>query len=123
MRRIVDFQELLSEIKATKTLLGKSKMTSGNAYRITLTHNGRRCSFVFNDNFKNASTLKDWLYALVADSDAYVSCRDLYDFMQTYGYRDEREAKKAYNACAKNRERLNRLFTIAEETAIRASEY
>ena len=120
---IVDFDKLLSEIKVTKTLLGKSKMTSGNAYRITLTHNCKRCSFVFNDNFKNASTLKDWLSALVCDADCYVSARDLTDFMQSYGYRDEREAKKAYNACAKNRERLNRLFTFDEETAIRASEY
>lgn len=114
---------LLSTIKCSKTYLRKSDMCSGNAYRITLTYKGNRCSFVFHDNFKNASKKKDFLYCLVLDAQCYESTRDLYDFAREYGYLYYadvgdldalKRAKKAFDSCRLQSERLHKLFNEQE---------
>lgn len=107
---------LLSLIKCSKIDLGKSKVTSGNAYRVTLVHGGERCSFVFNDNFKNESDKKDFLYCLFLDAQCYDNARDVWDFAREYfgGYDDMKSARKAYDACRKQYARLHRLFNKAE---------
>lgn len=107
---------LLSMIKCTKTYLRKSEMCTGDAYRVTLTYKGNRCSFVFHDNFRNESTKKDFIYCLVLDAQAYDNARDFYDFATEFGYdytRDS-EARKAYRACEKQSDRLHRLFNQQE---------
>lgn len=107
---------LLKRVKCKKTYLRKSDMTSGNAYRVTLSHNGETCSFIFNDNFENKSTKRDFLYCLYLDAMCYDSTRDVYAFANEYGYGYERmsEARKAYHACEDQYTRLHRLFNRAE---------
>lgn len=109
---------MLEKIKCTKTVLGKSAMTSGNAYRITLSYNGKRCSFTFNDNFKNESNKNDFINALECDAYAYASTRDLKSFMIEYGYNDYIEAKRAFDECKKQYDRFNKLFTKEEQNKI-----
>lgn len=108
-------KELLKQVKCKKTLLGRSEMTSGNAYRVTLTHNGKKCSFVFNDNMYNKSRKSDFLYCLVLDAQSYELSSDIHDFITSFGYcLDWQEGVIAYNACMKQSERLHRLFTESE---------
>lgn len=108
-------KELLKQIKCKKTLLGKSCMTSGNAYRITLTHKGKKCQFIFNDNCYNKSRKSDFLYCLVLDSQAYEYSRDMNDFIKSFGYlEDEKLGKKAYDSCMRQYTRLHRLFNESE---------
>ena len=105
---------LLSEVNASKTYIGKSDCTSGNAYRVTLTRNGVKVGFIFNDNIYNESDKNDFIYSLLSDSQAYESTRDLADFMNEFGYTDDTQAKKIYDACKKQSERLHKLFTNKE---------
>ena len=107
-------KELLNEINTTKTYIGKSDCTSGNAYRITLTRNGVKVGFIFNDNIYNESDKNDFIYSLLSDSQAYENTRDLTDFMNEYGYTDAKQAKQAYDACKKQGERLHKLFNNTE---------
>ena len=107
-------KELLNEINTTETYTGKSNFTAGNAYRVTLTRNGVKVGFIFNDNIYNESDKNDFIYSLLSDSQAYESTRDLTDFMHEFGYTDDKQAEQAYNACKKQSERLHKLFNDAE---------
>ena len=101
-------------IKCERKKLGKSEMTSGNAYKITLSYHGHWCSFVFNDNFKNASKKKDFLYCLYLDAMAYENVRDVFEFAREYGYDDWHKACKPYSLCKAQSVRLHKLFNDAE---------
>ena len=105
---------LLNEINTTKTYIRKSDLTSGNAYRVTLTRNGVKVGFIFNDNIYNESDKNDFIYSLLRDSQAYENARDLTDFMFDFGYDNIPQAKQVYNACKKQSERLHKLFNDAE---------
>lgn len=108
--------EILSEIKFSRTYVRKSSMTSGNEYEIKLSHNGVTRSFAFHDNFENKSTLKDWIYCLIMDMDAFEYSKDVYDFARSFGYADEdiSEARKAYNACKATAHKMHKLFSEEE---------
>lgn len=105
---------LLNEINTTKTYIGKSDLTSGNAYRVTLTRNGVKVGFIFNDNIYNESDKNDFIYSLLRDSQAYEYARDLTDFMLEFGYDNIPQTKQVYNACKKQSDRLHKLFNNAE---------
>lgn len=107
-------EKLLSMIKCKRSYLRNSEMCSGNAYRITLSYHGKRCSFVFHDNYKNESKKKDFVYCLVLDAQAYENTRDTYEFMREFGYKSFDKARKVRNACEKQSERLHRLFNDNE---------
>lgn len=107
-------ETLLNEIRTTKTYIGKSDLTSGNAYRVTLTRNGVKVGFVFNDNIYNESDKNDFIYSLLRDSQAYENARDLTDFMLDFGYDNIPQAKQVYTACKKQSERLHKLFNSTE---------
>lgn len=105
---------LLRMIKCKRKYIGKSTLTSGNSYKIVLSYKGKWCAFIFNDNFKNESSKKDFLYCLVLDAQAYDNARGLDDFMHTFGYTDEKEARGAYRACKVQSVRLHSLFNEQE---------
>ena len=107
-------ENLLNEINSTKTYIGKSNLTSGNAYRITLTRNDIKIGFIFNDNIYNESDKNDFIYSLLRDSQAYEYCYNLADFMNEYGYTDAKQAKTIFDACKKQSERLHKLFNNTE---------
>lgn len=107
-------ETLLNEIRTTKTYIRKSEMTSGNAYRVTMTRNGIKIDFVFNDNIYNESDKNDFIFSLLRDSQAYENARDLTDFMLDFGYDNIQQAKKVYIACKKQSERLHKLFNSTE---------
>lgn len=107
-------RNLLRAIGCDKQCLGKSEMTSGNAYKVTLYYRGHRCSFVFNDNFENKSTKKDFLYCLVLDAQAYDNVSDAWEFARAFGYEYNAETRKLYSECKKQSERLHRLFNDTE---------
>ena len=104
----------IDKISCHKTRMGKSEMTSGNKFHITLMYKGKRCSFVFHDNFRNASKKEDFLYCLYLDAQAFEGVEDLREFMNEFGYTDFKKAGVVYSKCAKQSERLHRLFTDEE---------
>ena len=112
--------DILNNIKFKKTYLDKSTLTSGNKYKITMTYNNKTISFIFNDNFENKSNLNDCLYCLILDSYSYeYNENDLRGFALEFGYEDFNEAKRVYNACKKQFERFNKLFTQEEREALK----
>ena len=115
---------LLNQIKFTKTNIGRSTLTSGDAYRITLTHKGRRCSFIFNDNYHNDSTKEDIINCLLMDADAYNNSRNFEDFAEEFGYSaDSIKAYNIYKACKKQAEKVSRLFIDEEVNQLKDEIY
>ena len=106
---------LLNTLKIKKTYLQKSTMTSGNAYRITITRNKKRISFIYHDNYLNKSNDKDFLYSLLLDSQAYTTSYNFIDFANNYGYdSDSIKTLNIYKACKKQHDRLIKLFNDDE---------
>lgn len=105
---------LLSMIKFSRTFVRKSKMCSGNEYKIFISYNGHWAWFTFHDNFMNKSTLRDWLYCLVLDMNAYDFNADEYELARAYGYDDIEQARKVYKACRKTSEKMHKIFNEAE---------
>jgi len=105
---------LMNSIKTSKKLIGKSAMTSGNKYRITLSRNNKKVWFYFNDNIYNNSNIYDYLYCMLSDARLYENntfkqfCADV-DFDP-----DSLESYKIYLACKKQLQRLNKLFNQEE---------
>ena len=109
-------KEILTNIKCIKKCLGKSDLTSGNKYRITLTYNNKTVWFIYNDNYMNKSDLKDILYCLILDATAYENAYNFADFCNEFGYdSDSMKAYKIYQACKKQLDRYNKLFTQEEK--------
>ncbi len=107
---------MLNNVKITKTYIGKSEMTSGNAYRITMSKNGERIWFIFNDNYLNETDNKGLLECLYMDAIAYEYNDNMVNFFLEFGYEEDNieEGKKAYYGCKKQFERLHKLFTHEE---------
>lgn len=110
----------VDEVKVTKKEIGKSEMTSGNAYRVTISYKGKRASFIFNDNYLNQSGKEDLLVCLYNDAMAWAYHQCFEDFVWEFGYEIEKlkEARKAYNECRKQDRRLTRLFSEEEINAM-----
>lgn len=106
---------ILNKIKFAKTYIEKSTLTSGNKYKITLTYKNKKVWFYYNDNIYNKGGLNDCLYCLLLDSQSFEYNKDnLKGFALEFGYDDINEAKRVYNACKKQYERLNKLFNQEE---------
>lgn len=103
-------------VKANKVCLGKSKKTSGNEYSVILKYKGNSISMLFHDNYKNDSGKDEFLYALLMDGLAFANCFNLADFMDEFGYDYDNltQAKKAFDSCARQLVKLQRLFTEEE---------
>lgn len=117
-------ESLLAKIKCKKTYICKAYdypnglNTSGGAYRVTLTYNGKKCWFMFFDNSYNCSYKPDFLYCLLLDAKTYECSRDFYDFARSYAYDMDHDARRIYNACKKQSERLHKLFNEDEITIL-----
>lgn len=110
---------LLEKIKLIKKeYQGKSDLTSGNAYKITIGYNKKRYTFIFNDNYKNESNKHDFIYAILSDYQCYKSVYNEDDFIKEFGYDDSVEAFRrgieAYKSCKKTAQAIERLFTHEE---------
>lgn len=103
-------------VKANKVCMGKSKKTGGNEYSVVLKYNGNSITMLYHDNYKNESDKDEFLYALLMDSLAYENCFNLADFMDEFGYDYDQKDKalKDYEACARQYNKLHRLFTEEE---------
>lgn len=122
------YEELLSKITYKVEELGKSTLTSGNTYKITIRHNKKQFTFNFHDNYYNNSNLNDFIQCLKMDSLAYETTKDLNDFISSYygdieSLEDYKQKEKTYNACKKTYNALNRLFNSKELELIYNVEY
>lgn len=102
---------ILEKIKAKKTYLKKSNMCSGDEFLITITYNNKKASFHYHDNYMNKGVKEDFLVALYNDALAYYEHEnDFNGFMFEYGYEEPSKAKKVYDACKRQNDRLTKLF-------------
>lgn len=104
-------------LKVSKTIVGKSEMTSGNKIKVYITNrrNNKRCWFYYNDNYLNQSNEKDFLVALYMD--AISSNGSLYDFIKEFGY-DLKKGVKVYKECLKSKMKYEKLFNTKEQRLI-----
>ena len=58
---------------------------------------------------------------MLLDSEAYENTADVTDFAFTFGYADYIKAKKAYQECKKQSERLRKLFDDNEIAILQES--
>ena len=114
-------EKILSSLKWSASLVGKSHMTAGNEYNIRLSRNGFACVVKYHTNINDTLCLDDIMYCLILDSDCYEFSKDEYDFARSYGYEDIHEAKRLYKACKTTYMRLRELFTEAEINALRTA--
>lgn len=103
-------------ITINKVCMGKSKETSGNEYSVVIKYNGNCITMLYHDNYLNDSGKEEFLYALLVDSFAYEECYNLADFMDNFGYDYDQKDKamKAYKSCARQYNKLHRLFNEQE---------
>jgi hypothetical protein len=121
---------ILNSITTKKTKTGKSIMTSGDKFQVTIKYNGKTCTMVYNDNYKNSSGTNDFIFALMSDALAYIETVNLRQFADNYGYdyyeyaQDAEQQQKnlgvaaIYNACKRQYTKFNRMFTKAEQQKI-----
>lgn len=113
-------EKLLDRVICLKKDLGPSDMTSGHAYEISVYYKRckvqRQINFVFNDNYKNASSKRDWLYALYLDAKAFEDALDVNEFSFMFGYGPvaDKDTRKMYKACKKQSKLLHWLFNEVE---------
>lgn len=114
-------QQLYDGIQIKATLVGKSQMTSGDEYKIRLEHNGQFVILPYHTNINNTIDKRDIVECLLSDSEAYENTVDVTDFAYTFGYNDYIKAKKAYQECKKQSERLRKLFDDSEIAILQES--
>lgn len=107
-------------VKANKVCLGKSEMTNGNDYSVTLEYNGNCITMVYHDNYLNEGDRDDFLYVLLIDSFIYEDFRNAKDLMLEYGCKDIKQAKEIYKVCKRHYKKLHRLFTDEEISQLQA---
>ena len=125
---IKTYEELLNKITYNVEDLGKSSLTSGNTYKITIKYNKKQFTFTFHDNFYNNSDLNDYIQCLRIDSSCYEETKNLNDFITSFygdieSLEDYKQKEKAYNACKKAHNALKRLFNSEELELIYNQEY
>lgn len=114
-------QQLYDGIQIKATLVGKSQMTSGNEYKIRLEHNGKFVVLPYHTNINDIVDKQDIVECLLIESEAYENTMDVTDFADTFGYADYIKAKKAYQGCKKQSERLRKLFDDNEIAILQES--
>lgn len=108
-------KNILTEIKTTKKLLGKSQMTTGNKYQIKITYKNNSCYMIYNDNFYNSSKKEDFIYCLMLDALAYIDSNENYNnFCEMFGY-DAGQGMAVFNGCKRQYIKYNKLFNEAEQ--------
>ena len=104
-------------------------------YYLELNHNGKKYRFTYHDSvhaYCNGSKLDklNALYCILMDSNSIEYTRDFSDFCSEFGYneydytcsyfpyryirKENKEAKKVYNACMKTYEALHDIFSNDE---------
>lgn len=106
---------IFEKIDVKSERIGKSKLTSGDKFKITAEYNNKIIDFNFNDNYYNSSKKADYLEAIILDSEAYEEAQsDFLYFAKLYGYNDIEEAEKIYFGCEENHKKVNYLFNKKE---------
>ena len=91
-------------------LVGKSKMCSGNEYRVSVSHDGLKATFPYHTNYLDEKNNKEFLSCVFDDSFAYENTEDILDFKEEFGYEDNKKCREVYNACKDTFEKLHALF-------------
>lgn len=92
------------------------------SYTIVLESDGHYFKTTYHDSVYNYNhnkgateeTINDAVYCIVLDADSYIANPDYNEFVNEFGYDDEKTGRKAYEACKKTFEGLSAMFTEDE---------
>ena len=97
-----------------------ANMPNMNGYTVTLTYNAKRMivNYYMGSALKESDlTINAVMHSLLSDE---IRGMDFEDFCSDFGYdSDSIKAKKIYNACVKNTDKLYRVFTNDELESMR----
>ena len=107
-------ERIFDKIKFEWNLVGKSRVCSGNEYKVSVTYNGKTKVFPFNTNYLDEQNDREMLYCTISDACAYEDAQDILDFKDEFGYESSKECRLVYNGCKKAYEDIHSLFTDDE---------
>lgn len=113
-------QDIIDSCSYDLEYLGKSDMTAGDHYIVTLHRGNDSVSFDYHDNAFNDSDLTDYVTALVLDAETYKSqnwaVQDIIDELSPkLSYE---QAEKMLADLKDNAEKADKLFTESEQKEI-----
>jgi len=105
---------MFNELSFEWELVGKSQKCSGNEYKVTITYGDKSYTFPFHTNYRDEKNDREFLNCLFDDALAYEYNLDILDFKDEFGYEDNKECRKVYNACRDISKRLHYIFNNQE---------
>lgn len=89
-------------------------------FKCKIKYAGLSYTFPYQCNTKHMTpNLKDCLECLLLDADAYSFSDNVLDFAMEFGYDDTKKCIKAFKACKRTYNALNRLFNESELDELR----
>lgn len=110
-------KSILKNLTSKKVIVGKSKLTAGNEYMITLTRkdNGVKMIFNYHDNIYNDSKKIDFVSALIIERSYVIFSKSMNDFCCYFGYdHDYERGCEVYRQIRENNRKLKEFFTRTE---------
>ena len=111
--------EILNELIYTVERIGKSGMTAGDKFRITLQRGAKEITFLYHDNIYNDSTLEDYIQALLADKQYYDEIdwrRPKDEIISDLGFSEQCDyAEELLDELKENANKVDYMFTKEEQ--------
>lgn len=111
--------EILNELTYRVERIGKSDMTAGDEFKITLQRGDKEITFPYHDNIYNNSTLENYVQALIADKQYYDEIdwrRPKDDIIKELGFSEQYDyAEGLLDELKENADKVNYMFTEEEQ--------
>ena len=112
-------------IHVTRNSKIDGRMGCGLGYNVKMLIDGKQYSSVYNNSVASGHKtpeVEDVLYCILSDAHCYDTTRSFEDFCDEFGYdrytenrygdiKENKEAMRAFNACERTYNAMNRLFT------------
>ena len=108
----------LSDIKFSQKFTGtidkKDWNQKVNSYKVTLQYNNVKHTYNFFQGLgiKENPSIESVLHSLLLDVNS--TCYNYDDFINEFGYEDNKQSKSIYKACLKTSEKLDKMFNSNE---------
>ena len=112
--RMNKVMEYFPNFKLKTCRMGEGKRGE-NKYKVTISNQDQKYNTTFTDSLYNTynntkSSNFEILYCIISDAISYYYSRTLEDFIDEFGYEDEKQAKRIYDGCRRSYEGLSNLF-------------
>lgn len=112
-------RSILNELTYNIERIGKSDMTAGDEFRITLQRGAKEITFPYHDNIYNDSTLENYVQALIADKQYYDEIdwrRPKDEIINELGFSEQYDyAEELLEELRENADKVDYMFTKEEQ--------